>query len=120
MGKRDEQRDIEAMNNWINMNEETQEVFNRYVYDFPFLMMTIRKRIQEEGINKYKEMTDNEVEKACRDADERSRKAEEKENVISLWDGRKERDTIIMIKAFAELSTDDRQRVLGFKTFLDK
>ena len=109
-----------AFNNWINTNAETVDIYKRYGHDFEFFMVPIiQNRIKKEGYTKYLDLTDEEINNLCKAIDEKNEQIskEPDENGvrhIPIWQGYNERDTIILIKAFVKLSSDDQNAILGF------
>lgn len=121
MGKREEKRQLDALNNWINISGDTQDVYKRYGGDFFFLLTFIQRRIMEEGTDKYVNMSDADIDKICRDLkaknEEISNKVEpDGSRHIPIWQDYNERDLITMIKAFVQLSSEDKHEVLGIKS----
>lgn len=121
----EEKRQNEALSRWINSNETTQDIYQRWERDFAFLLVIFRNRVLEEGFAKYRDMSDKEVEEECKKIADREKENENKRNedgsfTISMWHDWSERDLINMIKAFAELPSEDRSNILQIRTFLDR
>ena len=121
--KAEEKRQIKALENWINVSEETQDIYNRWQRDFVFLLKAVRDRVQEDGLAMYRNMTPSDVEDACDDVEQRAIDLESRtENGvmhIAVWRYDQEKALITMIKALAELDPSDRQTILSIRTFLD-
>ena len=116
MAKKDPE--IVALENWINVNDDTRDIYKRYGGDFWFILPIIQKRIMEEGTDKYVNMSDKEIDDICRKIKEESDKERVDENghkVISIWQDYNERDAITMIKAFTQLNSDNKRLVLSVK-----
>ncbi len=114
--------EIIALENWINLNDDTRDMYKRYGGDFWLMLPIIQKRIMEDGTDKYVNMSDKEIDDICRKIKEESDKERVDENgykVISLWQDYNERDTITMIKAFTQLSADDKRLILSAKGFFN-
>ena len=122
--KTGDQRQIDALDRWINFSDETRDIVSRWQRDFAFFLMFFRQRVQEEGYMKYKNMTPQQVEQACADVARHNEELEAEEHegyhTISMWHDWSERDLITMIKAFAELSPEDRREILSIRSFLDR
>lgn len=121
---RDEKREESAMLQWINHNDDTLDVCTRYQHDFIFLFTRLKQCISEYGIAKYRDMSDADVEKHCEALTQRNEEARNTPDEngcyhIPIWDADNEKDMIVMIKALAELSSEDRNIILTSRTFLD-
>lgn len=120
----EEKRQQEALDHWINYSDKTQEIASRYYRDFAFFLMFFKKRIFAEGFEKYRDMSDREVEAAVQAVKERNEELRKPgpdgSYKIPMMDENNERDLIYMIKAFAELSADDRTTIMSIRSFLDR
>lgn len=121
----EEKRQNEALAKWVYMNDTTTDIYHRWERDFVFFLVIFRNRVLEEGYAKYRDMSDKEVEEECKKVADREKELEGKKNEdgsfnIVTWHDWSERDLITMIKAFAELPSEDRSNILQIRTYLDR
>lgn len=125
--KSEEQKQQEALNRWIKVSDETYDVFSRWQYDFMFMFAECKKRLREEGEAKFRDMSDEDVEKICRELREKEEKEKEEEqknpsntHTIRVWHDWSEKDCLTLLRAFCTLSSEDKNTIMSCRSIFER
>ena len=128
MGRRlsaEEKKQNDALSHWFNISDETKEIASIYERDFAFILLPVRQRLLKDGYEAYADLTDADIEKALQEEKENCKKkdeanAKEGRNTHHFIDERAFKAVLILCREFSKLSSEDRQAIMGIRTFLDR